>query len=78
MKQNEHFSTLKSTICKKYSFQKLTEFSQGKDVLNTAASNIHLLFCRGTYVSATQLNRPIWRKYTPSPPRNPYVAGSIP
>jgi hypothetical protein len=44
MKQNEHFSTLKTMICRKYSFQKLTEFSQGKDVLNAAAPNIDF-FC---------------------------------
>jgi hypothetical protein len=65
-------------ICRKYSFQKLTDFSQGKDVLNAAASNIDSLFSRGTCVSSTQLNRPIWRKHTPSPRRNPNVAGSIP
>jgi hypothetical protein len=40
MKQNEHFPTLKTLISRKYSFQKLTEFSQGKDMLNAATSNL--------------------------------------
>jgi hypothetical protein len=37
--QKEPFPTLKTMICKKNSIQKLTQFSQGNNVLDGAASN---------------------------------------
>jgi hypothetical protein len=40
MEQKEPISTLKSVIRKMHSFQKLTQFSQGNNVLDAAASNI--------------------------------------
>jgi hypothetical protein len=40
LKQNEPFFTLKIGICGKYSFPKLTQFSQGNNVLEAAASSI--------------------------------------
>jgi hypothetical protein len=55
----ELFSTLKTEICWKYSFQKLTQFSQGNNVLDAAASNIDVILWRDTCVSLTQMNRPI-------------------
>jgi hypothetical protein len=36
----EPFSTLKILMCRKYSFQKRTKFSQGENVLSTAGSTI--------------------------------------
>jgi hypothetical protein len=60
LEQNETFSTLKTMICRKYSFEKLTQFSQGNNVLDAAASHIHGFLWRDTCVSSTQLNSPIW------------------
>jgi hypothetical protein len=37
--QTEHFSTLKTLICRKYTFQKLTQFLQGNNVLDAPASD---------------------------------------
>jgi hypothetical protein len=37
----EPFSTLKGLICRSYSFQKLTQFLQGNQVVDAAASNIN-------------------------------------
>jgi hypothetical protein len=36
----EPISTLKHLICRKYSFQKLTQFSQENNVLDATVSNI--------------------------------------
>jgi hypothetical protein len=57
--QNDPFSSLKILICRKYSYQKLTKFSQGNNVLNAAASDIDGVLWRDTFVSSTHLNRPI-------------------
>jgi hypothetical protein len=43
-------------ICSKYTFQKLTQFSQGNNVIDIAASNIDGVLRRDTCVSSTQLN----------------------
>jgi hypothetical protein len=61
---------MKSEIvsCKKYSFQKLSQFSLGNNVLDTAASDIYGFPWRDTSVSSTQLNRPISNKKRLSPP----------
>jgi hypothetical protein len=77
LEQNESFSTLKTMICRTYSFQKLTQFSRGKKVLDAAASSIHSCLCRGACVPWTQLNKPTWSKYSLSPPWNTVLAGSI-
>jgi hypothetical protein len=71
LEQNESFSTLKTLICRKYSSQKLTQLSQGTNVLDAPDSNIHGFLWRDTCVSSTQLNRPIWKKESLSPPLNP-------
>jgi hypothetical protein len=39
---------------RKYSFQKLPQFSQGINVLNAAVSNIHGFLWRDTCVSSSQ------------------------
>jgi hypothetical protein len=59
---------MKTMIWRKYSFQKLTQFTQGNNVLDAAASNTDGFVLRDTYVSSTQLNRPIWDKLSLSPP----------
>jgi hypothetical protein len=68
LEQNELFSTLKTMICRKYSFQKLNEFSQGNNVPDVPASNSDGFLWRDTCVSSTQLNRPICRKQSLFPP----------
>jgi hypothetical protein len=47
---------------------KIPQFSQGKNVLNAAASNIDGYLWSDTCVSSTQLNRPIWNKQSLTPP----------
>jgi hypothetical protein len=75
LKQTEPISTLKTMTCKMYSFQNLSQFSQGNNVLHTPVCNIDGFLYRDTCVSSTDLNRPIWSKQILSPPK---VAGSIP
>jgi hypothetical protein len=60
--QNEYFYSLKCTISRKYSFQKVPQLSQGFNLLDAAASNIHGFFFRHPCISSSQLNRPIWSK----------------
>jgi hypothetical protein len=45
-----------------YSFQKLTQLSQGNNVQDVAASNIDGFLWRDTSLSSTKLNRPFWNK----------------
>ena len=49
------FSALKILISKKYSFQKLTQFSKGNNVLDAGASKMQLFHWRDTCVTSTQL-----------------------
>jgi hypothetical protein len=44
LEENEHFSTLKTMIGSKYSFQKLTHFSQGSNLVDAAASKTDVFF----------------------------------
>jgi hypothetical protein len=53
---------MKTMICRKYSFQKLTQLSHGNNVLDSAASTIGGFLWRDKFVYLTQLNRPIWKK----------------
>jgi hypothetical protein len=55
LEQNEPFSTLKMLIGIMSSFQKLTQFSQGSNVLDAEAYDIECFFWRDTCVSSTQL-----------------------
>jgi hypothetical protein len=71
LEQTELISTLKTMICLKYFFQKLTHFSQGNNALDAPASNIDDFPCRDTCVSSNQLNRPICSKQSLSPSETP-------
>jgi hypothetical protein len=68
LEQTEPMSTMKHISCRKYSFQKLTPFSQGNNVQDGSVSNTHGFLWRDTCVSASQLNRPFWNKEILSPP----------
>jgi hypothetical protein len=57
LEQTEPISTFKILSCRKYSFQKLTQFSQGNNVLENPASNTDGFLSRHTCISSTQLNR---------------------
>jgi hypothetical protein len=46
---------LKNLSCWKYSFQKLTQFAEGKNVLDAPVSNTDGFLSRGTCVSTSQL-----------------------
>jgi hypothetical protein len=67
LEQNVPFSTVIILIYRKYSFQKLTETSQGNNVLDVPASMTDVFLWRATCVSSTQLNRTIWNKQSLSP-----------
>jgi hypothetical protein len=58
--------------------QKLSQFSQGNNVLDAPASGTNGFLLRDTCISSTQLKRPIRNKHCLSPPWKTYVAGSIP
>jgi hypothetical protein len=58
---------LEKPSCRKYSFQKLTKFSQGINVLDVPHSNIDAFRSRDTCVSSTQLNNTNWNKMFVSP-----------
>jgi hypothetical protein len=68
---------VKHVSCRKYSFEKLTEFPQGNNVLYAVASNIDGYLWRDTCVSSTQPDTPIRSKQSLFPPRNIKVAGTI-
>jgi hypothetical protein len=59
---------LKYLTCRKYSFKKLTQSSQGNNVLNAPNFNIDALLSRDTCVSSTQLSSHIWKEMSRSPP----------
>jgi hypothetical protein len=56
LEQIEHFFPLKTLLGRQYSFQKLTQFSQGNNMLDGPPSNIDGFLSRDTYVSSTQMN----------------------
>jgi hypothetical protein len=59
LEQNEPFSTMKILIFRKYFFQKITQFSQGNNMLGAAVSNIDGFLWRDIWVSLSQMNRHI-------------------
>jgi hypothetical protein len=59
-------------------FEKLPQFSQGNNELDTVASNIDGFSWRDTGVSSTHLNKPILSKHSVSPFWKLWFAGSIP
>jgi hypothetical protein len=77
LRQKEPLTTLKHISCRKYSFEKLTEFPQGNNVVDAVASNIDCFLWRDTCVSSTQPNMPNRSKQCLFPPRNTKVAGTI-
>jgi hypothetical protein len=52
---------------KQYSFEKLTQFSKGKYVQHTPASNKDCIVRKDTSVSPIHLNRAIFHKMNVSP-----------
>jgi hypothetical protein len=60
LEQRQTISTLKNRNSRRYSFQKLTLFSQGNNVLDAVASNIHGYLWKDPCVSSCQLNSPIY------------------
>jgi hypothetical protein len=71
------FSTLKTMIFRKYSFQKVTQFPHRNNVLQAAVSNLDSFLCRDTCVFLTQLNRSIWNKMSLSPPWKFWFPGGL-
>jgi hypothetical protein len=51
---------MKTTIRRKFSFQKRTQFSHGNNALGVTVNNIGLFVWRETFVSSTKLNCPFW------------------
>jgi hypothetical protein len=62
LEQTEFLPTLKHLFCRNNSFQKLTQFSQGNNILDTPAFNMDHFLYTDICVSSTQCNRPIWSK----------------
>jgi hypothetical protein len=60
-------SSPENSICMKYFFQKTSQFSQGTNVLDAAASKIDYFLWLDTWVSSHQLNSPICSKQSLSP-----------
>jgi hypothetical protein len=56
---SESLCILKAMVCRKYSFEKQTEFSQENNVLDASASNTNGFLWRAIFVSSTQLCRHI-------------------
>jgi hypothetical protein len=50
LEQNKHFSPLKMLISRQYYFQRLTQFSQGNNVLDAPLSNVDGFLLRDTCV----------------------------
>jgi hypothetical protein len=65
---NTAYLHLEYMIHRKYSFQKITQFSQGNRALDVSASNLHGFLWKDTCVSSTQLNSPVWNKMIIFPP----------
>jgi hypothetical protein len=68
---------LEIMIWRKYSFETLTQLSQGNNTICAAASNIDGFLWRSTGIFSTELNRPIWSKQSLSPRWKTKLAGSI-
>jgi hypothetical protein len=62
MEPREPVYTLTNLSCRKNSFQKLTEFTQGNNFLYAEAYNIDSVLWRDTFVFSTQPNIPIGTK----------------
>jgi hypothetical protein len=71
---NEPFSTLKILTCRKYSFQKLSKFSEVNNVIDSAASYTHGFLLRDMPDSSTQVYRTTWNKERLSVPWKTHLA----
>jgi hypothetical protein len=67
LEQNEPFSTLKVMICRKYSFQKLPQFSQENNVLDAPPLNTDGVHSGDTCISSTWVKRPTCSNISHSP-----------
>jgi hypothetical protein len=73
LEQTAPISTLKHLSCKKYSFQKLTQFSKENNALGDPATNIDGFVWRDMCVSSITLNSPFRSKQSLSCPWNTYM-----
>jgi hypothetical protein len=60
LEQTESISTSKTQNFRKFSFETLTQLSQGKKVIDGPAAKIDGFLSRDLCVSSTQVNRPAW------------------
>jgi hypothetical protein len=56
---NRAYLLLETWSCRKYSFQKVTQLSQGNNILDVPASNTGGFLSRDTRVTSAQHNRPM-------------------
>jgi hypothetical protein len=68
MEKTEPTSTMKHLHFRKYFIENFTQFSEGNNVLDAAASNIVGFLCRDMCVSSTELNSPNRSKHSLSTP----------
>jgi hypothetical protein len=62
LEQIECFPPLKTLLGRQYSFQKLTQFSQGNNMLDAPPSNLGGFPSKDPCVYSIELNRPMWKK----------------
>jgi hypothetical protein len=67
LEKTEPISIFKTVIYRKYSLQKIIQFSLGNNVLDVTASTGDGCLWRDTCVSSNQLNMPIWNQMSLSP-----------
>jgi hypothetical protein len=78
LEQDVHFSPIITLKGRQYSIEKLTQFSQGNEEIDSPPSNLDGFLCTDTCVSSIQLNRPVWSNLSISPSWKPCWPGSIP
>jgi hypothetical protein len=78
LEQNEPFSTLKVMICRKYSFQKLPQFSQENNVLDAPPLNTDGVHSGDTCISSTWVKSPTCSNISHSPHWKLWFAWHIP
>jgi hypothetical protein len=61
LEQTMPIAKLKYLTFSKYSFQKVTQFSLGNNLVDAPVSNIDGFLSRDTCISSTQVTRPIWK-----------------
>jgi hypothetical protein len=68
LEEKELVFPMENPRSKMYSFEKLTQFSEGNNALDAAASNIDGFLCGDTCLSSMQLSSPIWNSLSLFPP----------